>query len=177
MLTEERRLFIRELASDDFESVVDYFLNADESYLYRMGVDVNKLPKRNEWLTLLREEFDLPIREKKFYYLIWLFNDVPLGHSNINRIVFGEEAYMHLHMWSVDARRKGLGAEFIKLCIPQYFDKFHLKRLYCAPNAMNPAPNRTLEKLGFEFIKQYTTTPGWINYYQPVNLWCLHRLL
>jgi RimJ/RimL family protein N-acetyltransferase len=173
MPMEERRLLVRESTIVDFESVVDYFLNADEDFLNRMGVDVFKLPKRDEWLKLLVGEYSRPIQEKNFYYLIWLLNDIPVGHSNINKIVFGEEAYMHLHMWSLDSRMKGLGAEFVKLCTPHYFNKFRLRRLYCEPNAMNPAPNRTLEKLRFEFIKQYATTPGWINYYQNVNLWCL----
>ena len=173
MPMEQRRLLVRESTIVDFESVVDYFLNADEDFMNRMGVDIFKLPKRDEWLKLFVDEYSRPMGEKKFYYLIWLLNDIPVGHSNINKIVFGEEAYMHLHMWSLDTRMRGLGTEFVKLCTPHYFNKFRLKRLYCEPNAMNPAPNQTLEKLGFEFIKEYATTPGWINYYQDVNLWCL----
>jgi hypothetical protein len=43
--------------------------------------------------------------------------------------------------------------------------------LYCEPYALNPAPNKTLEKLGFKFLKTYTTIPGWINFEQEVNLW------
>jgi RimJ/RimL family protein N-acetyltransferase len=80
---------------------------------------------------------------------------------------------MHLHMWGHNNRRKGAGLEFIKMSLPHYFQKFRLKILYCEPYALNPAPNKTLEKTGFEFIKTYDTTPGWINFHQPTNRWCM----
>jgi hypothetical protein len=48
-----------------------------------------------------------------------------------------------------------------------------LKKLFCEPYALNPAPNKTLEKIGFEFVKEYITTPGWINFEQPVKLWMM----
>ena len=43
------------------------------------------------------------------------------------------------------------------------------------PYAQNPAPNRILSKVGFELIKTYDTTPGWISLHQTVNLWELSR--
>ena len=175
-MAQPENISVREFNIEDSDSIVDYFLQANESFLHQMGVDVSKLPGRSEWLKLLKDEYDLPFKERKFYYLTWLINDIPVGHSNINKIIFGEEAYMHLHMWHSEKRKKGMGHEFIKMSLPYYFDRFKLKRLYCEPNAFNTAPNKTLEKSGFQFIKQYDTTPGWINYYQTVNRWCLELL-
>lgn len=40
----------------------------------------------------------------------------------------------------------------------------------------NPAPNKTLKKAGFELVKEYVTTPGPINFEQPVKLWCLSEV-
>jgi RimJ/RimL family protein N-acetyltransferase len=138
-----------------------------------MGVDSSKLPKREEWLNRLLAEHTKPVERKKFFYVIWLLNSEPVGHSNINKISFGDEAYMHLHLWHADRRKKGMGFELMKKSIPYYFDRFQLKRLYCEPSAFNEAPNSTLRKLGFKFIKQYNTTPGWINLFQTVNSWYL----
>ena len=40
---------------------------------------------------------------------------------------------------------------------------------------MNPAPNKTLARVGFEFVKEYVTVPGSINFEQPVNRWEMTR--
>jgi [ribosomal protein S5]-alanine N-acetyltransferase len=167
----QNKLSVREINESDFENIIDYFLNADKNFLLAMGVDESKLPERQEWLKLLSDEFELPVKKKKLYYIIWLLNDEPLGHSNINKIIFGEEAYMHLHMWHPEKRQKGIGLEFMKMSLRLYFDKFELKKLFCEPYAKNPAPNKTLERLGFDFIEQHDTTPGWLNFFQTVNRW------
>jgi hypothetical protein len=36
---------------------------------------------------------------------------------------------------------------------------------------LNPAPNKTLEKIGFTFIKSHTCVPGYLNFEQEVNRW------
>lgn len=173
MQTNNNHLSVRESSGSDFEKIVDYFLTADNEFLLKMGVDVSKLPERNAWLQLLKEDEQQPVESKKFFFVTWLLDDVPVGHSSINKIIFNEEAYMHLHMWSQGERQKGTGTKFVALCLPLYFTNFNLKKLYCEPYALNPAPNSTLKKLGFEFIMHYETTPGWLNFYQPVNKWCL----
>ena len=167
------KLSVRQLEVSDFENIVDYFLKSNDNFLLSMGVDISKLPSREAWLNILMSDFYLPAEKKSFYYIIWLMNNEPVGHSNINKIVLGEEAYMHLHLWQTEARKKGLGLDFLKLTLPYYFHTFKLKILYCEPSAVNAAPNKTLEKLGFDFIKSYDTIPGWINAYQTVNRWCL----
>lgn len=167
------KLFVRESNQSDFESLVDYFLKADKNFLIALGVDIPKLPSRSEWLNLLESEYQQTDAQKIFFYVIWLLDGAPVGHSNINKIIFGESAYMHLHLWSAETRQKGMGVEFATLSLPYYFERFQIKILYCEPNALNHAPNNTLKKLGFQFIKQYETIPGWINSHQTVNRWSL----
>lgn len=48
-----------------------------------------------------------------------------------------------------------------------------LKNIYCEPYAQNPAPNKTLAKAGFLFVKKYTTIPGYLNFEQEVNQWLM----
>ena len=91
--------------------------------------------------------------------------------SNVNKIKFGEEAYMHLHLWKADKRQKGIGARFVKMTLPYFFDNLLLKKLYCEPYALNPAPNKTVEKIGFTFIKEHISVPGSLNFEQLTKLW------
>ena len=165
------QLSLRELRESDIEPLSDYWFKSDPSFLVNMGVDLSKIPPREEWEQMLMEQIGQSYQEKKSYCLVWLLNDEPVGHSNINRIIFGEEAYMHLHIWKKDNRTKGLGAQFVKMCLPYFFEKMQLKKICCEPYALNPAPNKTMEKLGFDFIKEYITIPGWINFEQPVKHW------
>ncbi len=165
------QLSVRELQESDIEPLSDYWFKSDPSFLVNMGVDLSKIPPREEWEQMLIEQIGQSYTEKKSYCLVWLLNEEPVGHSNVNRIIFGEEAYMHLHIWKQDNRTKGLGAQFVKMCLPYFFEKMQLKKICCEPYALNPAPNKTMEKLGFEFIKEYITIPGWINFEQPVKHW------
>ena len=169
----QKNLSVRPMREADFEYIVDYFLNAGKDFLGHMGVDTAKLPEKKEWTGLLENELLQKTENKQLFYVIWLLDNKPVGHSNINKIIFSVEANLHLHVWKADNRKKGIGFELIKMSLPYYFDNFQLKNLYCEPYALNPAPNKVLQKLGFEFIKQYETTPGWINFHQPVNRWCM----
>ena len=165
------QLSVRELQQSDIGPLSDYWFKSDPSFLINMGVDLSKMPAREEWEQMLTEQISQAYKEKQSYCIIWLLNDKPVGHSNVNRIQFGEEAYMHLHIWKKDNRAKGLGLQFVKMTLPWFFEKIQLKKLCCEPYALNPAPNKTMEKLGFEFIKEYIIVPGWINFEQPVKHW------
>jgi RimJ/RimL family protein N-acetyltransferase len=169
------QISVRLAEESDYERIVDYFLSGDDAFLAGMGVDRSKLPPRTQWLKLLKENHRAELEEKSFFYVVWELNSQAVGHSNINKIVFGQEAYTHLHMWKPDIRQSGLGYEFMRLSIPYYFNLFALRYLYCEPYSLNAAPNQTLKKLGFEFIRQYETVPGWISFPQPVNRWSLAR--
>lgn len=165
----------RELQSRDAELVVRYFHDATPDFLKGMGVDRNKLPPADEWISMIHSDLEKPFDQKEYFYVIWMYENKPIGHSNINKIKYGQEAYMHLHLWTEDRRARGIGTSLVRLSLPYYFQNFKLNELYCEPYALNPAPNKTLEGIGFKLVKEYETIPGWINFHQPVKQWKMTR--
>jgi RimJ/RimL family protein N-acetyltransferase len=134
-----------------------------------------KCPAAQQWVDMLSRQLTLSYEEKPSYAIIWLADDEPVGHSNVSKIEFGVKAYMHLHLWQSGLRQKGMGAELVRLTLPHYFKNLQLQTLFCEPYALNPAPNKTLEKVGFRHVETYTGIPGWLNFEQPVNVWELTR--
>ncbi len=173
-MTRKNHLAIRPFESrDEYARMVDYFLDADTSFLEGMGVDVSKLPSRDEWIEAALLDHHRADDEKERAYLAWIYDGELVGHSSINRIKVGEEATIHLHLWRSDLRMAGLGTRFFEASTKEFMRLYRLDRIYCEPFAENPAPNRVVEKLGFRFLKRYRTVPGPINLEQDVNLYVL----
>ena len=166
-------LSVREMQSTDIELIANYWFHSTDDHLVGMGVDLAKLPSRDQLSSMLQTQLEKPYLEKQSYCIIWELDNRPIGHCNINHIKFGEEAFMHLHMWDSSFRKKGVGTQLVKASIPYFFKNYALKNLFCEPYALNPAPNKTLEKIGFKFVKKYTTIPGSLNFEQEVNRWSL----
>lgn len=166
-------LTVREIQQPDVALIVSYWLESDPIFLEGMGVDLAKIPAKEQLTTMIAEQLTQSYEQKKAYCIIWEIDGDPVGHSNVNKIIFGEEAYMHLHLWNSHTRQKGAGAALVKMTIPFFFKNLQLKKLYCEPYALNSAPNKTLEKVGFEFVKEYITIPGGLNFEQPVYQWLL----
>ncbi|MBD0401491.1 GNAT family N-acetyltransferase [Flammeovirga sp. EKP202] len=162
---------LRELQHHDIQDLIHYWTKSDPDYLKSLGVDLQKLPPEEGFKGMLEQQIQLPYSEKQNYALIVIFEGVSIGHVNINEIQFGDTAKMHLHLWKDESRRGGIGERMIQLALPLFFEKFELKKLICEPFAENVAPNKTLKKVGFKFIKRYTTVPGSINFEQEVNQW------
>ncbi|NEN22542.1 GNAT family N-acetyltransferase [Cryomorpha ignava] len=162
-------LSIREIRESDISLIADYWLKSDLEFLKSLGVDLKKLPEREGLTTMLKKQIALPYSEKQSLALIWENDKKPIGHCNVNGINFGKEATMHLHLWNVENRKKGIGVCLLKQSIPFFFEKLNLETLWCEPYAHNPAPNKTLMKAGFEFVKRYVTIPGSLNFEQEVN--------
>ena len=169
------KLSVREMKVSDIESIINYFHNATPEFLLGMGVKKENLPDKVEWTSLLLKGLEKKKVDREFYFIIWQIDGSPIGHSTINKIIFGKEACMHLHIWKSEKRQQGLGFNLLKQTIPYYFENFKLQKLICEPYKLNPAPNKILKKVGFEFIKQYTTTPGWLNFHQNVNQYVLTK--
>ena len=153
----------------EYEQMVDYFLSADDEFLRGMGAARSKLPSREDWISSVLRDHDRPNHQKERAYLAWVYDGVAIGHSSINKIQVGEEAFIHLHVWLRARRQGGLGTRFFRLSADRFAEDFALQRLYCEAYAENPAPNRLLEKSGFRFVKRYRTIPGPINFEQDVN--------
>lgn len=167
----DQHLSVREIKHTDIELLTDYWYGASAEFLKGMGADIGKLPSRDQMMAMLSKQIELPLDQKQSYALIWECDSKPVGHSNVNNIEFGKTATMHLHLWQSTYRKKGMGAELLRKSLPFYFEKLALETLICEPYALNPAPNKTLEKVGFSFVKRYQTVPGSINFMQEVNRW------
>ncbi|MCP4441782.1 MAG: GNAT family N-acetyltransferase [Aureispira sp.] len=166
---------VRPLKQEDIPLIANYWVNSPSDHMQAMGVDLNKRPSAEDFSRALTGQLALPIEKRQAYCLIWELDGQPIGHSNTNPTQYGESAYMHLHIWTPEHRKNGLGKQFLKLSIQGFFEDLQLQTLYCQPYALNPAPNRTLEKVGFTFLKEYITIPGSINFEQPVKLWELTK--
>lgn len=164
-------LTVRQMEAGDIPHIVGYWQHNDPAFLAGMGVDLAKVPPPEKLTAFLTGQLALPIPQRESFCLIWCVDGEPVGHNNINKITFGEEAYMHLHLWQITSRRKGMGPEFVKKAVPHFFHHMELKKLVSEPYSLNPAPNRVLEKAGFRFVREYITVPGSLNFEQPVNRW------
>src|SRR4029077_17451382 len=111
-------LSVREMEESDIGLITQYWLGSDSDFMKGMGVDVSKIPKKEEWGKMLEKQLSQPYHEKDSYCMIWLVDNKPVGHSNVNKIIFGQEAYMHLHIWNNTTRKKGIGTSFVKMTIP-----------------------------------------------------------
>lgn len=165
------KLSVREIEEKDIPNITNYWLNSDPEFMKGMGVDMSKMPDRNQWMEMLSVQIRQKYEEKKSYCIICLLDGEAIGHSNVNNIVFAKEAFMHLHLWYPDVRKSGMGSQLVKMTLPYFFGNLKLERIYCQPYALNPAPNKTLEKVGFKFVKEYITIPGYLNFEQSVKLW------
>eukprot|EP01031_Cornospumella_fuschlensis_P038201 gene38201-46417_t len=135
-----------------------------------MGVDKEKLLGAN-LAAIITDQLSVPYESKRIYFLIWMDGEKAVGHSNVNKIAFGQEAYIHLHLWHPSDRQKGLGSEFLRQSAAHFFYKLQLKVLYCETHALHGAPNRTLPRAGFQLSGAYEGTPGMVSLFQPVNVW------
>jgi len=168
---EKNILSVREIEEKDITLIADYWFNSGPGHLEGMGVDMFKMPSREQFMTTLLSQLPLPYEDKKAYGLVWEVDGESIGHCNVNPIIFAKEASMHLHIWKGNARNKGYGADLIKMSLPYFFKNLQLEHIYSEPFALNPAPNRTLQKAGFTFVKEYITSPGAITFEQPVIQW------
>ncbi len=153
----------------DYAAAIGYFIDGGNAFLTGMGIDVAKLPTREEWLRTAMRDHGRSPEERDRFYLAWLYDGARVGQSSITHIVPGEEAHFHLHLWRADLRGGGIGTAFVRLSAAYYFARFSFARLISEPHAENPAPNRALQKAGFRFVKRYRTVPTPTSFEQDVN--------
>jgi RimJ/RimL family protein N-acetyltransferase len=168
-------LDVREMTLDETNIVIDYFHSSTPEYLEMLGVDPTRLPARAGWASRFRELYALPPAERGNFFVVWRLDGQPIGFSSCDKIVLGSRANMHLHVVVPELRQQGLGVECVRRCVDLYFRELALKQLFCEPNAYNLAPNRTLQKAGFKYLKTYRTVPGPLNYHQAVTRWVIER--
>jgi RimJ/RimL family protein N-acetyltransferase len=166
---------VRPMGLDEVDVRIDYFHDASDEYLLMLGVDRALLPARDVWRAYYEEDFARPLAARETYNLAWELDDRIVGFSSVDHIDFGEQAFMHLHIVEEPRRRDGLGTEFVRLSVEEYFRALELQRLFCQPNAFNAAPNRTLQRAGFRYLFTEEMQPSTINFPQPITRWVLER--
>jgi RimJ/RimL family protein N-acetyltransferase len=168
-------LTVREMAGSEIDIINEYFLRSTPEHLEILGVDPSRLPAPERWRERFAQECAQPIEQRAWIVVIWLLNDRPIGFSTSDKIAYGEQANMHLHVVDPECRNRGYGVECVRRSVDVYFERLKLKRLFCEPNAFNVAPNRTLQKAGFKYLKTHMTVPGPLNYHQAVTRWVIER--
>lgn len=168
-------LTVREMLITEVDVIIRYFHDATPEHLETLGVDPTRLPSMEVWQERYRRDYALPIDQRTTILVIWLSDDRPIGFSTADKIRYGDCANMHLHVIEPERRNRGLGTECVLHSAKIYFERLSLKRLFCEPNAVNVAPNRTLQKAGFKYLKTHRTVPSPVNYHQAVTRWVLER--
>ena len=118
---------VREMHVSEVGIRIRYFHEASDDYLLALGVDRDLLPEPEAWLSFFERDYERPLTERAHYALVWELDGQMVGFSSLDHIVFGEEAFMHLHIVEHSWRRRGLGANFVKLSASKYFEVFELK--------------------------------------------------
>jgi len=168
-------LHVREMRLEETPIVIDYFHSSTPEHLEMLGVDPTRLPSKEVWASTFNAQFCLPLEERRGFFLIWLMDEHPIGFSSCDKIVFGAQANMHLHVTKPAQRQRGIGAQCVRLGVDIYFRMLKINQLFCEPNAFNVGPNRTLQRAGFRYVKTHMTVPGPLNFHQAVNRWLYER--
>ena len=166
---------VRPMELEEVDVRIDYFHDASDEYLRKLGVERALLPSRDAWRAYYEEDYARPLAERDTYNLAWELDEEIVGFSSVDHIELGEQAFMHLHIARESLRRDGLGTDFVRLSVAEYFRALELKRLFCQPNAFNVAPNRTLQRIGFRYVFTEEMQPSTINFLQPITRWVLER--
>jgi protein-S-isoprenylcysteine O-methyltransferase Ste14/RimJ/RimL family protein N-acetyltransferase len=160
---------VRQMELAEAQLIIDYFHSAAPEHLELLGVDPTRLPDPGRWMDEYAADYCKPIGDREFMLVVWERNGEQVGFSTADKIRFGHEAYMHLHVVDPQHRRAGIGLRCVRDTVRLYFDFLQLERLFCEPNAFNVAPNRTLQRAGFRYVKTHMTVPGRLNYHQAVT--------
>jgi len=168
-------IIVREMADSEFDIVIDYFHKSTPEFLETLGVDPSRLPAPDHWRERFQRERSRPVEKRGWLLVTWLSDDRAFGFSSSDKIAFGEQANMHLHVVDPERKNQGFGVECVRRSADTYFERLKLKRLFCEPYAFNVAPNRTLQRAGFKYVKTYMTVPGPLNFHQAVTRWVMER--
>ena len=171
----EAKLTVREMQLDEVDLRINYFHHSSDEHLRRLGVDRARLPDPEAWRSFYEQDYARPICKRESYSLVWELDGRAVGFSSTDRIIFGKEAFMHLHILEPHRRQMGLGAEFVRRSADAYFRALDLERIYSEPNAFNTAPNRALQRAGFRYLFSHEAQPSSINFLQVTTRWVMDR--
>jgi len=102
-------LRVRPMGVEDLDVRIRYFQDATDEHLQLIGVDRSKLLALGEWRRSFEEDLARPVAARTDHGLIWEADGEPVGFSTADRIVFGDQAYMHLRSRPAAAPATGPG--------------------------------------------------------------------
>ena len=100
-------LVVREMALDEVGLVIDYFHGSTPEHLETLGVDPTRLPSRRDWQARYEAEYGKPIEWRSTLLVIWEQDGAAVGFSTADKITYGEQTHMHLHIVDEGRRRPG----------------------------------------------------------------------
>jgi RimJ/RimL family protein N-acetyltransferase len=153
-------LAVREMKIEEVGLIIDCFHQSSPEHLLALGVDRARLPDPVRWRERYASQYGLPVEKRKTFLVLWASDGQPIGFSTADRIIHRQEAFIHLHILSADQRKKGRGTACLRDTIRIYFEALALQRIFCEPNAFNVAPNRTLQSVGFKYVKRTKRSRG-----------------
>ena len=168
-------LRVREMLLSEVDTIIDYFHGATPEHLEMLGVDPSRLPAPDKWRERYVDEYRQPMEKRQALLVAWELDGRVIGFSTCDHIVYGKQAKMHLHIVDPTLRKSGVGVAAVRETVKICFEKLRLERLFCEPNAFNVAPNRTMQKAGFKYVKTHETVPGPLNFHQAVTRWVMEK--
>src|SRR3954454_4472359 len=91
-------LDVRAMRLEETSLVIDYFHSSTPEHLELLGVDPTRLPPKWAWESAFKSQYSLPVSERRCFFVIWLGDQRPIGFSSCDKLVFGKQANMHLHV-------------------------------------------------------------------------------
>jgi ribosomal protein S18 acetylase RimI-like enzyme len=107
-------LTVREMTLAETDLIIEYFHSSTPEHLETLGVDPTRLPNRESWRERLKQAYARPIEQRAEFSVIWLSDNRPVGFSSSDKIAYGEQANMHLHVIDPEQRRQGIGVECVR---------------------------------------------------------------
>jgi hypothetical protein len=107
-------LAIREMALEEVDFIIDYFHRATPEHLETLGVDPTRLSTRSGWRERYIGEFSKPVQELSNAPVIWELDGLAVAFSTSDKIVYGEQAHMHLHVVDPQRRSSGIGSACVR---------------------------------------------------------------
>src|SRR5882672_4998655 len=78
--------------------VIDYFHGACAEHPETLGVDPTRLPEPSKWRQLHEYEFAQPVERRRSFMVLWELEGRQIGFSSVDKLTYGKEAHMHLHV-------------------------------------------------------------------------------
>jgi RimJ/RimL family protein N-acetyltransferase len=146
---------IRELQASDIDGIIAYFHFLSAADLAQIGIDDASLKREDDWKNWFEQNLYQSLNKLAAYFLVWELDEVMVGFTFVDRIVYGEDAYLYMYLIKPQLRKSGYGQKLLQQSIKTLFDQFKFDQLYCESSAINTQAQRALQACGFKYVKTH----------------------